>query len=54
MATTLDRGIAKDQPVELSTAGTGRRGGVGRVLMYVLLFVIAAFFVLPLVVSARR
>jgi len=50
MATTLDRGIEKDQPVELSTAGTGRRGGAGRVLVYVLLFVMAAFFVLPLVV----
>ena len=50
MATTLERGIAKDQPVERSTAGTGRRGGVGRVLMYVLLFAIAAFFILPLVV----
>jgi len=50
MATTLDRGIEKDQPVELATAGTRRRGGVGRVLMYVLLFAIATFFVLPLVV----
>jgi len=50
MATTLDRGLAKDQPLELHAAGTRRRGGVGRVLMYLLLVVIAAFFILPLVV----
>lgn len=50
MATTLDRGLRKDQPVELQAAGSRRRGGVGRALMYVLLFAIAAFFVLPLVV----
>jgi multiple sugar transport system permease protein len=50
MATTLDRGLESDKPVELHAAGSRRRGGVGRVLMYVLLIAIAAFFVLPLVV----
>jgi multiple sugar transport system permease protein len=50
MATALEQGIEKDQPVELQVAGTRRRGGVGRVLVYVLLVAIAAFFVLPLVI----
>jgi len=50
MASTLDRGLEKDQAVELRAVGTGRRGGVGRILLYLLLFLIAAFFVLPLVV----
>jgi multiple sugar transport system permease protein len=50
MATTLDRGLEADQPVELQAAGTRRRGGVGRVLVYVLLFLIAAFFLLPLII----
>ena len=50
MATTLDRGLEKDQPVELKAVGARRRGGVGRVLLYVLLIGIAAFFILPLVV----
>ena len=50
MATALEQGIEKDQPVELQVAGTRRRGGVGRVLVYVLLVAIAAFFILPLVI----
>jgi multiple sugar transport system permease protein len=50
MATILDRGLEKDEPVALEAAGTRRRGAVGRVLMYVLMIGIAAFFVLPLVV----
>ena len=50
MATTLDRGLEKDQPVELKAVGTRRRGRVGRVLLYVLLIAVAAFFVLPLIV----
>jgi multiple sugar transport system permease protein len=50
MATALEQGIEKDQPIELQVAGTRRRGGVGRVLVYVLLVAIAAFFVLPLVI----
>jgi multiple sugar transport system permease protein len=50
MATTLERGIERDEPVELQAAGTRRRGGVRRVLIYVLLITIAIFFLLPLVV----
>jgi multiple sugar transport system permease protein len=50
MATTLDRGLEKDQPSTLEAVGTRRRGGVGRVLVYVLLIAIAAFFILPLIV----
>ena len=50
MATALEQGIEKDQPIELQVAGTRRRGGVGRVLVYVLLVAIAAFFVLPLII----
>ena len=50
MATALEQGIEKDQPVDLQVAGTRRRGGVGRVLVYVLLVAIAAFFILPLVI----
>ena len=50
MATTIDRGLERDQPAELQTAGVRRGGGLGRMLMYLLLVSIAAFFVLPLVV----
>lgn len=50
MATTLDRGLETDQPVELATAGSPGRGRTGRLLMYALLVGIAAFFILPLVV----
>ena len=50
MATALDRGLEKDQPVELQAVGARRGGGIGRVLMYVLMIAIAAFFLLPLVV----
>ena len=50
MATTLDRGLDRDQPSELQAVGARRRGGVGRFLMYLLLILIAAFFLLPLVV----
>lgn len=50
MATTLDRGLETDQPVELAAAGSPRRGRTGRLLMYALLVGIAAFFILPLVV----
>jgi multiple sugar transport system permease protein len=49
MATTLDRGLELDQPVQLQAAGT-RRGRLGRILMYLLLIAIGAFFILPLVV----
>jgi multiple sugar transport system permease protein len=50
MATALDRGLEKDQPTAVQTAGTRRRGGIGRVLLYVLLVAVAAFFILPLVI----
>ena len=50
MATTLDRGLESDQPVELKVAGTRRRGRGDRILMYVLLVAIAVFFVFPLIV----
>jgi multiple sugar transport system permease protein len=50
MATTLDRGLEEDRPSELQAVGARRRGGVGRILIYVLLIAIAAFFILPLVV----
>ncbi len=50
MATVLDRGLDRDQPTELQAAGMRRRGGVGRVLLYVLLVTIAIFFILPLVI----
>jgi len=50
MATTLDRGLKGDQPTELKVAGAPRRGRLGRVLLYLLLVVVAIFFLLPLVV----
>jgi multiple sugar transport system permease protein len=50
MATTLDRGLERDEPVELKVVGTRRRGHLDRVLLYLVLFVIAVFFILPLVV----
>jgi multiple sugar transport system permease protein len=50
MATALDRGLQRDEPVELKAVGT-RRGGRGdRILLYVVLILIAVFFILPLVV----
>src|SRR3954467_10466677 len=50
MATTLDRGFERDEPVELQAVGTRRRGRSGRVGLYLTLIVIAVFFILPLVV----
>ena len=50
MATTLGRGLDRDQPTESTAVGTRRSGLVGRVLMYVLLVAIAAFFLLPLII----
>ena len=52
MATTLDRGLERDQPVELTSVGVrGRRRGLGRPLLYVLLIAIAVFFIAPLVIG---
>jgi multiple sugar transport system permease protein len=50
MATTLDRGLAADQPVELQSVGTRRAGRGGRIVLYAVLILIAVFFLLPLVV----
>jgi multiple sugar transport system permease protein len=50
MATALDRGLDRDQPLELQIAGTKRRRGLGRPLLYLALIAIAIFFLLPLVV----
>jgi multiple sugar transport system permease protein len=51
MATTLDRGLERDQPTALDVVGTRRRTGAGRILLYVVLIALAAFFILPLVVA---
>jgi multiple sugar transport system permease protein len=50
MATTLDRGLEHDQPVELQVVGARRRGTLDRVLLYIALIAIALFFIFPLVV----
>ena len=50
MASTLGRGLEQDQPTAPTVAGGQRRGSVGKVLMYLLLIAIAAFFILPLVI----
>ena len=50
MATTLDRGLEHDQPVQLQIAGARRRGTLDRVLLYIVLIAIALFFVFPLIV----
>ncbi|HEX5829270.1 MAG TPA: carbohydrate ABC transporter permease [Candidatus Limnocylindrales bacterium] len=50
MATTLDRGLAKDEPVELQIAGSRRRGRFDRVILFVVLVAIALFFIFPLIV----
>jgi multiple sugar transport system permease protein len=50
MATTLDRGLAKDEPVELQIAGTRRHGRFDRVILFVVLVAIALFFIFPLIV----
>ena len=49
MATVLDRGLERDEPVQLQIAGA-RRGPSIRVLLYAVLIGIAVFFVLPLIV----
>ena len=50
MATTLDRGLEHDQPVQLQIAGARRRGVLDRVLLYIALIAIALFFIFPLIV----
>src|SRR5687767_15701341 len=51
MATTLDRGLERDQPRELQVVGTKRRTGLGRILLYLALIALAIFFLLPLVAA---
>jgi multiple sugar transport system permease protein len=51
MATTLDRGLERDQPTTLDVVGTKRRTGSGRILLYLVLIALAVFFLLPLVVA---
>jgi multiple sugar transport system permease protein len=48
--TTLSQGLEKDEPLELDVVGRRRRRPLARVLQYVVLLVIAAFFLLPLLV----
>jgi multiple sugar transport system permease protein len=51
MATTLDRGLERDEPVELKTVVGAKRGpNFSRPLLYLLLIAIAIFFLLPIVV----
>ncbi len=51
MATTLDRGLERDEPVELKTVVGAKRGpNITRPLLYLLLIAIAIFFLLPIVV----
>lgn len=50
MATALERGLDRDQPLELKVVGARRRAGLGRIALYLLLIVVAVFFILPLVV----
>jgi multiple sugar transport system permease protein len=51
MATTLDRGLERDQPRELQVVGTRRRFGLGRALVYLALIALAIFFLLPMLVA---
>lgn len=50
MATILDRGLERDQPTELTAVGTGRRFPVGKIIAYVVLTLIALFFIIPMLV----
>src|SRR5688500_18500771 len=50
MATTLDRGLERDEPVELKAVGVKRGPSLTRPLLYILLIAIAIFFILPIVV----
>jgi multiple sugar transport system permease protein len=50
MATTLDRRLERDEPVELKAVRSPRRWDVSRPLLYVLLVGISIFFILPLLV----
>ena len=51
MATVLDRGLERDQPSQMTLAGTRRRLPVGKIVAYGVLTLIALFFIVPLVVA---
>ncbi len=50
MATLLEQGLKRDEPTELVVVGRRRGPGIERVLMYLLLIIIAIFFIAPLIV----
>jgi multiple sugar transport system permease protein len=50
MATTLDRGLERDEPVSMAATETRRRPILGKLLAYLVLIAIAAFFILPMLV----
>jgi multiple sugar transport system permease protein len=47
---TLDRGLERDQPLELHVAGARQRPRLARVALYLALVAIALFFIVPLVI----
>ncbi len=51
MATTLDRGLDRDQPTELQVVGARRRTNTGKIVLYIVLTAIALFFLLPMLVA---
>ncbi len=50
MATVLEQGLKRDEPTELQAVGRRRGPNAERLLMYLVLILIALFFILPLVV----
>src|SRR3990170_4487547 len=51
MATILDRGLERDEPSELAAAvGSRKRFPWGKVVAYVVLTLIALFFIVPMLV----
>ena len=50
MATALERGLQRDEPVELARAGSRGRPTAARVVLYAVLILIAIFFIMPLLI----
>jgi multiple sugar transport system permease protein len=50
MATVIERGLERNEPTELKVVGTRRRFPVGKVVAYVVLTLIAMFFIVPMLV----
>jgi multiple sugar transport system permease protein len=50
MATVLDRGLERDEPTEITVVGTRRRFPWGKIIAYVVLTLIAMFFIVPMLV----